>query len=116
MPSPCQVRGMSKNAAKQRQLTTNVRAGQSGYRGCDQGLRERRTRPYKAEDGGSSPSAPTSNDNILRGCDAPGEGWADVQVRQKSVRGSKCSERSRLGVATPGATHLPKGALAQVLP
>ena len=68
--------------------------------------RSRRSRrrlkgPYKAEDGGSSPSAPTSTDNILRGCDVPGEGWAELEVRQKSVGGSKCSEGSRLWVATP---------------
>jgi hypothetical protein len=43
---------------------------------------------YKAEVAGSRPAAPTSTDNILRGCDASGEGWADLQVRQKSVRGS----------------------------
>jgi hypothetical protein len=56
---------------------------------------------YKAEDGGSSPSVPTSTDNILRGCDASGEGWADLQVRQKSVRGSNAPSVRRLGVATP---------------
>jgi hypothetical protein len=100
-PSPCQVRGTSKNVAQQRQPTKNVRAGQTQHRGCDQGLRERRTRPYKAEDGGSSPSAPTSTDNILRGCDVPREGWAELEVRQKSVGGSKWLERSRLWVATP---------------
>ncbi len=48
-PSPCQVRGTSKNVAQQRQPTTNVSAGQTQHRGCDQGLRERRTRPYKWE-------------------------------------------------------------------
>ena len=39
---------MLKNVAQQRQLTTNVRAGQSRYRGRDQGLRGRRDRPYKS--------------------------------------------------------------------
>ena len=60
-PSPCQVRGTSKNVDNQRQTTTNVRAGQSGYRARDQGLRGRRNRPYKAEVAGSRPAAPTRN-------------------------------------------------------
>jgi hypothetical protein len=87
-------------------------------RSCASGA-DGRFAAYKAEDGGSSPSAPTSTDNILRGCDAPGEGWADLQVRQKSVRGSKCSERSRLDaryLPKSHARYLPKSADAPVLP
>ena len=58
---------------------------------------------YKAEDGGSSPSAPTSKDNILRGCDARGEGRAELQVRQKSVR--KCSNDRLAARVLPRGAH-----------
>ena len=67
-PSPCQVRGMTRNVAHQRQTTTNVCAGQSRFRARDQHLRGPLKRPYKAEDGGSSPSAPTIGDTILGSC------------------------------------------------
>ena len=60
VPSPCQVRGMLKDVAQQRQTTTNVSAGQSGYRGCDQGHRGRRNRPYKAGAGVRVPQRPPS--------------------------------------------------------
>ena len=112
---PCQVRATPKNSAKQRQLTTSVCAGRSALRPCDQGTRDRSARPYKAEDGGSSPSAPTSKDNILRGCDAPGEGWAPKSVRSpwavRNASSVRVSAWRRLQ-----ARHLPKGAQAQVLP
>jgi hypothetical protein len=82
VPSPCQVRAMSKNAAHQRQTTKDVRAGQSQHRGCDQGLRERPTRSYKAEVAGSRPAAPThkkagqqpllgESDRVRDACAAP---------------------------------------------
>ena len=85
--SPCQVRGMLKNVAQQRQTTTNVSAGQSGYRGCDQGLRGRRNRPYKSEVAGSTPSAPTNESTrvtsamIVRRVDAaPAASWTARSV------------------------------------
>jgi hypothetical protein len=69
---------------------------------------------YKAEDGGSSPSAPTSTDNILRGCDVPGVGWAELEVRQKSVRGSNASSVRSSGRRLQ-ARPLPKGAHESLL-
>ena len=81
LSGPCQVRGMLKNAAKQRQTTTNVGAGQSGYRGCDQGLRERPTRSYKAL---LTEPMVWSDVEIIR---HPGLGSVSgaVQIRGKSV-------------------------------
>ena len=49
-------------------------------------IADRRARPYKAEDGGSSPSAPTIGDNILRACYALSENDCGHWVREKSVR------------------------------
>jgi hypothetical protein len=43
-------------------------------------------RPYKAEDGGSSPSAPTIGDNDFRACYARLDNVCGRWVREKSVR------------------------------
>ncbi len=70
-PKNC-PRNCASHLSHQQRVCRRVQAAQR-LRSCASGAGGRFA-AYKAEDGGSSPSAPTTTDNILRGCDARADG------------------------------------------